>query len=199
MTEKRSILILTVAAVLLVACELARSGAQSPPSSPTRDPVAAGCLDATAEMRQFRNVAEGYCFLYPSDYELEQPSENSVNLFVGSMMDVRHPKLFVEVTAAPDQTAEQVADQIMVEYAPPGFEVERSFGVTVDNEPAARLENMPGQDISRQVIVVHDGRAYHLTFTPADPSQEDVYRQMEALYTTVINSFRFLPGTADNP
>jgi len=51
---------------------------------------------------------------------------------------------------------------------------------------------MPGQEISRQVIVVHDSRLFVLTFTPADAGAGEVYTQMESLYTTVIDSFRFL-------
>jgi hypothetical protein len=54
------------------------------------------------------------------------------------------------------------------------------------------LENVPGQDVSRQALVVHGDRVYKLTFVPADQAAGEVYAQMEALYTTVVNSFRFL-------
>ncbi len=74
----------------------------------------------------------------------------------------------------------------------PGYAVERTFGLSVGYEPAWVLENVPGQDIGRQVLVVHDGQLYTFTFVPADPSAGDVYAQMEMLYTTVVNSFRFL-------
>lgn len=74
----------------------------------------------------------------------------------------------------------------------PGYSVERSSGLHVGYEPAWVLENMPGQEVSRQVIVVHDGRLYKLTFVPADTRADEIYTQIESLYTTVIDSFRFL-------
>jgi UDP-3-O-acyl-N-acetylglucosamine deacetylase len=52
---------------------------------------------------------------------------------------------------------------------------------------------VPGQDLSRQVIAVHDGRAYKLVFMPADEAQGDVYHEMEAPYELAVRSFRFLP------
>ena len=74
-----------------------------------------------------------------------------------------------------------------------GFAIDRPFGVTIGYEPAARLDGVPGQDLSRQVIAVHDGRAYKLVFVPADEAQGDVYHEMEALYELAVRSFRFLP------
>ena len=117
-------------------------------------------------------------------------------LYAGSLQDVSHPKLFIQVEDAGGRTAEQVADDVVTEATDgmPGFAIDRPFGVTIGYEPAARLDGVPGQDLSRQVIAVHDGRAYTLVFVPADESQGEVYREMEALYDLVVRSFRFLPA-----
>jgi hypothetical protein len=117
-------------------------------------------------------------------------------LYAGSLQDVSHPRLFIRVEDARGRTAEQVADNVVTEATDgmPGFAIDRPFGVTLGYEPAARLDGVPGQDLSRQVIAVHDGRAYTLVFVPADESQGEVYREMEALYDLVVRSFRFLPA-----
>jgi hypothetical protein len=86
-------------------------------------------------------------------------------------------------------TAGSVADRIVRDFE--GFTLERS-AATVAGEPAVVLDGVPGQDINRRVIFVHDGLLYELTFAPADPAQGDAYGQMEALYDLVVKSFRFL-------
>jgi len=152
------------------------------------------CLEPKADTQSLFAGSHNFCVLYPIDYEVAQPVENELVFFVGSLQDVEHPKLFVEVQDADGRTAEQVADELQAEVqkSMPGTSVERTFGLWVGYEPAAVLENVPGQDISRQVIVVHDGRLFKLTFVPADATAGEVYTQMESLYTTVIDSFRFL-------
>jgi hypothetical protein len=110
------------------------------------------------------------------------------------LQDVTHPKLLIEVQDAAGRTAEQAANELLAAVSCPygGPECQRIFGLWVGYEPAEVLDNMPGQEISRQVIVVHDGRLFKLTFVPADPQAGEVYTQMESLYTMAINSFRFL-------
>jgi hypothetical protein len=158
---------------------------------PRSDEAVEECLEPNAELLSLRNEEHGYCLLYPSGYQVEQPTENESVFFVGSLQDVEQPKLFIEVQDAAGRSASQVADELMAEFE--GFAVERSFGLTVGYEPAELLDKVPGQDLGRQVLVVHGDRLYKLTFIPDDPSLGDIYTQMEEVYNTVINSFRFLP------
>ncbi len=163
---------------------------------PVSDAVVPGadCLEATADTQSLTFEAHNFCILYPTGYDIEEPTANQIVLYVGSLLNVEHPKAFIEVGDAGGRTAEQVADELVAEVqaSMPGYTVERTFGLTVGYEPAWVLENMPGQDISRQVVFVHDGQLYRLTFVPADASAGEVYSEMEDLYATVINSFRFL-------
>jgi hypothetical protein len=154
----------------------------------------ADCLEPAADEQQLTYEAYNFCVLHPSGYDVDEGVADQVVLYVGSLMDVEHPKVFINVEDAAGRTAEQAAEQKVseIESAMPGYVVERTFGLSVGYEPAWVLENVPGQDISRQVLVVHDGQLYTFTFLPADPSAGDVYAQMETLYTTVVNSFRFL-------
>ncbi len=135
-----------------------------------------------------------FCLLYPTGYAVDEPTENQIVLYVGSLLGVAHPKAFIEVQNAEGRTSEQIADEMAAEAeaAMPGYDVEVSFGLSLGYEPAWVLENMLGQDISRQVVVVHNGQLYKLTFVPADEQTGEVYTGMEDLYTLLINSFRFL-------
>jgi hypothetical protein len=163
---------------------------------PRSDKVVPGedCLEAKTDTQPLTYDSHNFCMLYPTGYDVDERSENEIVLFMGSLLDVAHPKVFIEVQDAAGRTAEQIADELATEVqgSMPGYNVERSFGLSVGYEPAWVLENMPGQEISRQVIVVHDGQLYKLTFVPADEQTGELYTQLESLYTTVVNSFRFL-------
>ncbi len=163
---------------------------------PPSDEVIPGedCLEAKTDTQPLTFDAHNFCMLYPIGYDVDERSESEIVLFVGSLLDVAHPKVSIEVQDAAGRTAEQIADELATEVqgSMPGYNVERSFGLSVGYEPAWVLENMPGQEISRQVIVVHDGQLYKLTFVPADEKTGELYTQMESLYTIVVNSFRFL-------
>jgi len=163
-------------------------------SGTDRAAALAGCLSPSASTQLLSDSARGFCILYPADYSMAEPNPGEVVFYSGSLMDVSRPKLFVQVEDAADRTAQQIADALVadVHKTMPDYQVDRPFGVTIGYEAAERLDNMPGQDISRQVIAVHGGRAYRLTFVPADQSQAGLHRQMEELYTLALRSFRFL-------
>jgi len=156
-------------------------------------PLLAGpeCPEPTEGTELLRNEEHGYCLLYPAGFSTEASTESQTTLFVGSLMDVEHPKLFIEVTDAAGRTAEEIVDEVHAEVME-GFDVERTFGLLLDGEPADMLDKMPGQDFSRQVFAVHDGRLYKLTFVPSDEAMGEVYTEMEALYELVMESFNFL-------
>ena len=149
------------------------------------------CVAPKENEQQILSEALGFCFLAPADFTFEQPSETNGNLSVGSMMDVAHPKLMIEVTPANGQTATAAADALVAEFE--GFDIPRTFGDTLGYEPADRLDSVPGQDLGRVLLAVHNDRLYRLTFVPADPTQSDVYAQMETLFAQVLATFRFLP------
>ena len=157
--------------------------------------AASDCLAPTSRTQLLTDAARGFCLIYPAGFSAAEPNPAEVVLYAGSLQDISHPKLFIQVEDARGRTAEQVADDVVAEATDgmPDFAIDRPFGVTIGYEPAARLDGVPGQDLSRQVIAVHDGRAYTLVFVPADESQGEIYREMEALYDLVVRSFRFLP------
>lgn len=160
---------------------------------PISDAVTAGdeCLAPKENEQLIQSDTFGFCFLAPAGFTLEEPSDSNANLFFGSMMDVEYPKLMIEVTDAAGRTAATAADELAASFD--GFDIPRTFGDTLGYEVAERLDNVPGQDLGRVLLVTHGDRLYRLTFVPNDPTQGDVYNQMEALFAQVLRSFRFLP------
>ncbi len=136
------------------------------------------------------NKEHGYSLYYPIGYNVQYPNENETVISVGSLLNVEQPRVYIEVREATGHTAAQVADELMTEFTV-GFDVKRT-SVMIDGEEAVVLDNVPGQDINRLVIVVHDDRLYKLTFVPMGEEYGKVYALMEDLYATIINSFRFL-------
>ena len=160
---------------------------------PVSDAVTAAdeCIEPKADEQLITSEDFGYCFVAPADFTYEEPSETNANLFVGSMMDVEHPKLMIEITDAGGKNATTAADELAASFE--GFEIPRTFGDTLGYEPAERLDGVPGQDLGRVLLAAHGDRLYRLTFVPADPSQTGVYAQMEKLFAKVLYTFRFLP------
>ncbi|MBX7253064.1 MAG: hypothetical protein K1X50_13870 [Candidatus Promineofilum sp.] len=149
------------------------------------------CLAAKSEQTAVRSEAFGFCALVPADFTYEEVSATNVNLYVGSMMDVAYPKLMIEVTEAGGQTAAAAADALVASM--PDMDIQRTFGYTLGYEPAEMLDGVPGQDLGRLLLVVRNDRLYKLTFVPADPTQAEVYAQMEELFNMVVQTWRFLP------
>lgn len=161
-------------------------------------PLQAGleCPPETADTVLLRNEEHGYCLLYPADYMTEQPNESETVIFVGSLLNVEDPKLFITVEDAGGRTAQEAADALVAEFdtAMGGNSgIERSFGLMVDGVFAEQLDNVPGQDLSRQIITVNNGRLYKLTFVPYGEDAGEVFTEMEALSDLAIASFSFLP------
>jgi hypothetical protein len=158
-------------------------------------PVATGesaCPAATAQSQLLKNEAQGYCLLHPAGYTAGQPNPDETVLFTGSLQNADAGRAYITVSDTGGKAAPEIAGSIAREIAAslPGWSVRQST-LNLGGETAVVLDNVPGQDISRQVVAVHGGRLYLLTFAPADPGQSGAYGEMDKLYQTVVESFRF--------
>jgi hypothetical protein len=156
------------------------------------------CLSPGKTTRLLSDRERAFCLLYPADFTLNESADGTLALAAGEPRGDNRSKVVVEVKDAGGKTAEQLADELVAEAqrATPGVSVDRPFGLTIGYEPAQLLEGVPGPELSLQVLAVHGGKLYHLTFTPADPSEDKAYAQMQALYDLVVRSFRFItPGS----
>jgi hypothetical protein len=135
--------------------------------------------------------AQGYCLLYPETHQPVEVSEAETVFVVGDLMNVSEPRVSVNVTDAAGESTTDAAGRILAVFGlpdsnPPG-------AVTMGGMEAVVLDNMPGQDINRRVIMVHNDRLYDLTFLPIGPDYGDVGQRTEELYQLVIDSFTFTP------
>ena len=155
-------------------------------------PLQAGpeCPDVTADTQLYRNETDGYCLLIPAGFTAEETEPVNVVVYFGSMMNVEHAKLFINVTEADGRPIYEIADELAIGLD--DFGIERTFGLLVDGEPAETLGKMPGQDLNRQLIFNHSGRLFTLTFIPDDAAAGAAYEEMEAMYELTLHSFNFL-------
>ena len=190
MKTKTIILILLMAVLVLAGCAQSNTAPPVTESLPQTGSIEGPCVDKQDGVELLLNSDHGYCLLYPTGYDIARTGEKGTTLFIDSLLNVEQPRVDIIVEDAAGQSAEQVADEILAGLK--GFEIERSTR-QVGGEDAVVLDNLPGQEINRQVILVHGDRLYNLSFIPADKSLGDRYEAMEAFYTGVIESFSFFP------
>ncbi|MCA9948520.1 MAG: hypothetical protein KDE48_02655 [Anaerolineales bacterium] len=153
------------------------------------------CPDPVANSTIFTNEIAGYCLLLPADYKIleisAEAADNEMVFYVDSLQDVNHPRLSVKVTDAGSSSLEAItaAHETEIETAVPGYDVQWSFGFMLDGEPANQFDQVPGQDLSKEVLMLHNGRLYMFTFTPDDPAAGVAYEEMQTLYAMVMDSF----------
>jgi hypothetical protein len=129
------------------------------------------------------DARRGLCALIPAAYTVFNSSPNEIVIAKDSLLNVSDPRMSVSVTSAGARTVEQVVGDIVATL--PGFDLKRS-AIDIAGQEAVVLDNVPGQDLTRRVLFVHDGRLYDLTFSPAD------HKQMEAFYTAIVADFKLL-------
>jgi len=151
------------------------------------------CPTPVAETQLLTSDEHGYCLLYPEGYTTENPNPQETIISSGSLLDVENPRADIVVRDANGRAASEIAGGIVAEVRSglPAWRVREST-TEIDGETAIVLDNLPGQDIGRQAIVVHDDQIYTLTFVPAAPAGTEAVRQTEQLYKTVVDSFRFM-------
>jgi hypothetical protein len=184
MRSELLLVVLALVAVTVAACSLPGVAATTQ-SEPQMGDTAAICPEAAPGAELLRVEEHGYCLLYPSGYSIERPNPEETVLVVGSLLDVSNPRLYIKVTDARESTLEQTVDAVVADF--PGFEISRS-SATIGGQNAIVLDGVPGQDISRQIVIVRDGRMYQFTFVPASEDAGEIYTRMEELYKMVVDS-----------
>lgn len=173
------ILMLIVVALLIAGCAQLGGAVNKP----------LGCPEAAEGTELLSNERFGYCFLYPDRYTLRE-TESGDLLVIDSVMNHTDPRIEVTIADAAGRTATEAAETVIGEF-PPGAVTEPST-ISLGEETAVVVDNVPGQEISRLVFVVRGDDLYQLMFTPASPDLGETYIQMQNDYTVVTNSFHFL-------
>ncbi|HRQ40592.1 MAG TPA: hypothetical protein PLD25_21975 [Chloroflexota bacterium] len=162
-------------------------------------PLLAGpeCPEAVVGTTLFTNAEDGFCLLLPDGYAVDDSltTDNGgaeTAVYVDSLTDSAHARLFITVEDANGRSLNDItADKAAEIETMMGTSPMWTFGLMLDGVPTNQFDQVPGQDLSRQVVMVHDGRLVTLTFIPDDPDAA-AYADMQILYDTVLDSFSFL-------
>jgi hypothetical protein len=157
-------------------------------------PVVGGpgaCPSASGNTQLLRSDEHRYCLLHPKGYTTTEPNPQETVIANGTLPDAEHPRATISVHNANGSTASEIAAGIVAdaEASLSDWSVRQSASI-VGGETAIVLDNLPGQDISRQVIVVRDDQVYNLSFVPTGTETSP---EMDELYKSVVDSFRFIP------
>jgi hypothetical protein len=198
---------------VLAACNLmslpAASSGDSPPlgtqapsiQSPTSTlpaEIPTSRPDAAQSQQEYTNQDFGFSLSYPQDYEAQEKFPHEIAFLAPQGTQGHRERAFLQVELTAGQTTDWFANQAKEENANLGTEITTS-ATSIDGQPAAILDRLPGQDLNRQVFIVYKGILYHLTFMPDDPQAGEGYQQMETLYTAMVNTLRFLPERREVP
>jgi len=156
------------------------------------------CPEAGSGMTLFTNTEDGFCLLLPEGFTVDDSltsndGGNETVFYIDSMLNMANARLFITVDAARSRSLEEItaAKQAEIE-AILGTSAMWSFGYMLDGVPANQFDQVPGQDFSRQLLLVRNDLLYTLTFIPDDPEMSDAYAEMQTLYEIVLDSFSFL-------
>lgn len=201
---KRTIYLLALMSliVILAACNSGEPGesavatpdapaTEAPELAPTEaaveSPATMTCPVATDTTHLLRDPRHGFCLLYPVTHKVERPNPQEVALVIGSLLNAGDPRASINVTPAEGRTATDVADEIVAGFE--GFEITRSE-TAVGGETAIVLDGVPGQDIHRRVIFIHDDLLYQLYISPVDPADTSA---IDEFMDGILGSFVFFP------
>jgi hypothetical protein len=166
-----------------------------PTVPPTPEPTAKPSCPELAEGTQLlTQESVGYCLMYPEGF-LEVYSDPAQVCLVpeGPTMGCHTAVAFFNVNDAAGRSVDQIADEMIAdsEAEIPGIAIQRTSS-TVSGQLAVALEGLPGVTGTRDILIVYADRLYWLTFILPGADSASV-EQFERLYTTVIDSFTFLP------
>lgn len=131
------------------------------------------------------DARRGFCLLIPAAYSAFGVNPNEVVFARESLLNVTEPRLSIAVTGAGPRTLDQVVADILASL--PAYDFKPST-VDIAGQTAAVLDNVPGQDLMRRVLFIHNGKLYDLTFSPAD------HADMETFYSAITASLQLLPA-----
>lgn len=152
------------------------------------------CPTASEGKLALNNEEHGYCLLYPEAYTFVEINPGVADLVIDSIMNHTDPRVSISVEDAGSRTAQDLVNVYLEDLNPADFGIEQST-IELGGQEATLLDHMPGQDFNRQLFALHNGRLYHLFFTPLDPEDSERQARFDELYDTVTTSFVFQPAT----
>ncbi len=143
------------------------------------------------ETRLLINTVHDYSVRFPAEYDVAVYSKDGVAILKKSMLNREDARCDIFAFPSYDLTNEQAVAEYTSTF--PNYEPQSS-PLAIDGVPAVMLDRVPGQELTRVVLVTYEDTLLKINFTPADPEQKEAYKAMEALYNTVIKSLDFDPS-----
>ncbi|UCG23075.1 MAG: hypothetical protein JSW55_13020 [Chloroflexota bacterium] len=164
--------------------------------------------DAPVEGRElYLSKEAGYCFQYPSEFELEEYGTGS-DVTAGQTVSLKleRPLYTVGLTARArmvglPSTLEEGVDNFLL-----GFSEEAAAGIRrnpaevvggvdfrLGDEPAEALDGVPGPVKTLDIFAMHGDMLYQLTYSPSPFDNPQAGGDIWALNNVVQPSFSFLP------
>lgn len=153
------------------------------------------CPKAAEGTVSYVNEADGYCLLHPTGFSVQSAISNTVVLAsppLGNGDEKARASLTIEtITDATGRSAEDIAAEHLSSV---GSDAAGISGETINlgGEQAISADGVPGELITRQVFVVHDGAGYVLTFSPVDSATPLATQAADQLWKAVSASFTFI-------
>lgn len=164
---------------------------------PTQETQSNGCPVATAEATPYTNNQDGYCLLVPNSFSISQPTEGLL-VISGPALDESIESVQAMLTISRIGSS---GGRTLAEIAQEAWSAARSSytqnTAQLGGDEAIMAEGLligEAEWTIKEVIVVHEGMAYKLTFTPVDESDGFAKAQpdIQKLWDAVIASFTFL-------
>lgn len=147
------------------------------------------------------NPGWGYCFAYPGTFTQDESraAEGVITFYGPGLEDSANPvRVSLEITtqAVPaGSNLTRLVDAYLASFRELSGTITRQPG-RLGNEPAEKLEPVPGLLSSRVVMALHNDTLFTLRFHPSD--LEIAKPDLEAMTQTVTGSFAFLPQAAQH-
>ena len=171
------------------------------PTSAAPDPVAPALNNhlpdscTVAGQQTYVNAFDGYCFAYPSRFELKTAPTGQPQLFGPALdqnLDALRASMALEVeVAVKDARWSEIVDRYVQQFAGMNLPAITRTPIELGGEPAEMLEVVPGREGSRDVFILHDGTLYHFMFMPSVRDFPQAKNDVEELYQAVTQSFAF--------
>ena len=167
------------------------TGAQPEPETNTAELSRADCPEAAPGAQQLIDSARGICLLYPDNFDVFEYGDGlGYTLMIPSLMGNHEaPVIWLTFEPANGRSLEEVTDQRLAEYA---FPETKSQPITLGNEQAAMLDNLPGQDTNRRIVAVQNDSVIDIVIDHIGKNYGAAGEQAEIVYDMIIDSFRFI-------
>lgn len=149
----------------------------------------------------------GFAVEYPAGWEVIGPTEDPTgqslavvefvsNLYAGGEQAFGKYSVNVAVTEAMGRTVTETVEYRLSIIVPSVRErIKRRCCLMVCGEPAIELTGLPGRWGSRQIVAIHQGREYNLTFFPYPDFNTPSDVAARAAFDAFWRSFTFIPIT----